>query len=843
MTATTPAPRRTEQLYREAERLLRIDPTNALRALDDVAPEPIDSPHRTAYERALSLRIIANSMLGLEDAALHAAKTLANPGHGDEARMAVATWLLRYSGDAASLARPLANGGCGRASCGHDPVTELALQVIQRSGDADQRRDAASALAAVRPDLRSLKLAGASALRDAGRVDAAVEFLISLGDPTMRHAAGILLYGEGRFADAVPLLIGRAELHGAASVGSALAAAEQPDPSLVSDVSAWPALRAISLEGMGWWKEAAQAWADAQRPREAWEAGLLGGALNAPAEGVEGRLAWRYYALTGKQRPTSAPGTDVERRYAAIGRATELIGQIRAGDRPRLAESESDPFKLEGLLTLIAKGSGEPVVAASRLISLDPPDRPRDLLSRLATLPARSDWLGSTDRRQAWRAWVDEHPAAPIPGPKVAQYALLARTLRGDTTPTSHQLEGLLKGLPVSEVVSAIGIALAKGWVVDEQLAQVLLEPDTIATSLQGSRGDLLPAVALFAGVQSYALERRRIAAEIGGALIALAHARGEISAEAAARAVSVVKTAIAEIPPVEDVLGPIVAYELELGWSDGRRNILAGPILAGRAGLDAKSAGVPRGSRTRYYGPLGRALVLKEAGHLQTALDLAEATDEAPHDQRVRAITEIQVALAARLAEVGSLDEAVSVAIDAQPDAAGAAGTIARRIADEHEGKDYGGPIGLLKTLHDAYPDEPAVAVAYAELLNRRAVVRMNNDGPLNTIMPDLELALDLDPDDMSIRRNLALTYFKRSVEAFERDPRRALQDLRRAYSVDPNNAQLREVGADVAMACGAQLIERRQIGPAEDAVDFALELDPSNEQARRVRAMLMFR
>jgi tetratricopeptide (TPR) repeat protein len=300
-----------------------------------------------------------------------------------------------------------------------------------------------------------------------------------------------------------------------------------------------------------------------------------------------------------------------------------------------------------------------------------------------------------------------------------------------------------------------------------------------------------------------------------------------------------VLEEALSEVTPIEEILGPTSAYQHELEWLKKGRNQAAGPILASRAGLDASMAKVPRGAQAGLFGPFGRTRILAQVGHLEAALGLAQSV-VAGADEREQVIRGLKADLASRSADVGEVDHAVQLALEANPDGERVAGAVAREIAErvDEDGLDHG--ISLLEQLQSAYPDDPTTAVSLARLLNRRAVMRANGDKATSTYLPDLERAVKLDPDSIQVRGNLAQSYFKRAANTFERDPRAAMADLRRAVSADPNSSQVREAGASLAMACGATYAGRRDRSNAMQCIEYALELDPTNHEAYRAAMML---
>lgn len=821
-----------------ARAVVTMNPEAALDIVRSAAPARYPAAVDTAIQGdLLATSIIAHLLLGDEPAAIQAGRRLSQLV-APEAQVAVAVWLLRDPNGDSVAAHLLSGLDCGREGCGHSNAVEFALLTTMRAAGGQAKVRAAEQLVARLPTSAPLRKALSQALRAESRPEDAVAVLVETDDASLRRLAGGQLFDEARFADAVGLLGEDDPLRGFAMVGArtALSHADQL-PAFDPAAMGGPQLAALAAEQDGRWADAADAWALASRPVEAWQARLLAGDdPGQPPDGIDGEWLWRRYAVTGTDRPDSAaPSSPRMAVYAEIGNARRIIRAIRHSLPLPKTTSVATTFGMRALVGFARVAETDAVGLGRRLYALPvPPDASVILAGIPAPMPHQSE-LAPPEHRAAWRRFLQtqtRHGAGT--GARVAALRALNSVRTGGAIDPSD-LAKAATVLSPAETAMVAAAALSRRMPRAADAARDALSRGSLTSGWQQAAHDLLTCASAAAGSCDLPSESRRDAAQFAGALLASLVMRGLATKAAGTRAAQTIQHRLADVPRNDLDLGPEQAFTLELEWS--RRSPdskgAPGPLLdsyldASRRRITSKDALLKR-----LYGPAGRAWMLLEAGRPEAALAVAASLPDSPQSRDARSTS--AVALARQAAAIGQVDKALDVlrlhpqrAFRAAPEVAVA---IEKHVAD----RDLEAAIQKGDELLQLAESSTPAKVVQARLLNRRAVRRPVGPGSIDADIRDLTRAVSLDPDNSAARSNLGVSLLSRIANRVEdTGPEKALSELRAVMTGNLNDGDIRQAASQLAVRIGAAFASRRRAEGVFTALRYALQLDPDNDTAR---------
>lgn len=816
---------------------LPLNPEEALRLLSRWERAPAAKELAEPFARALATKLVAHLLLGDHAAALDTAREMRTSWSPQSLRTA-SYWLLKYPHDPDPLARLIQGGAsCGRPDCRHPATIDLALVAIGRAPTQADRVEIARILAARRPDATPLGLALVRELRAAGKSEEALGVLLSHPNPAVRRLAGPLLYQQGRMADAVALLSADDRLRWFATF--TLDADTVSDPAIA--VPGDQVAAALWHERAGRWKEAAHAWTAAGLRREAIEASLSGGHVpSTPTAELDPRWSWRRYALTGSDAPTVGPGDDEARRHREIGLARSYLSAVRSSGRAELPATAPDPFGFRPLLMAIVRADEDPTGMRNRILHLRPPQDPWDLLEELPALPSGQPVDGFEERLEAWRRWAAARTADRVgSGSDRTAAAIRTSLARGERVSVDDVLQAVSaltageRALAVSAIATDEPEDLRRGY-------ELALGPEALAEAVtQAPRETLVCAAAAARNASLTDVERLR-AGEIAGSIAAQLAVTGAASDAAARGAAEEVQQSLADVVVPDTALAPAAVFELELGWLrllwTGKGTIGSPPVIASLMSPPGElGTGRSRAKLARLYGPLGRAWIIFEAGRPQAALRLAETVDGSTPGRK-EALATFRASVARQLAEVGRVQESVEALRAAGSEAASAAATVSKAIAERLSDSDLDRAIVLLEQVMTVAPQDAVTKLQLARCLNRRANRRPDGPASLEADIADFQRAAALDPDNPTIRSNLVGSRLVRAASLAERSPERALEELESAMRMAMDTANLRSFGSNVAVRIAATYAERRDRSRMRACLRLALQYDPENEMAQEI-------
>jgi tetratricopeptide (TPR) repeat protein len=148
-------------------------------------------------------------------------------------------------------------------------------------------------------------------------------------------------------------------------------------------------------------------------------------------------------------------------------------------------------------------------------------------------------------------------------------------------------------------------------------------------------------------------------------------------------------------------------------------------------------------------------------------------------------------------------------------------AGGMIKQISAHIQAGELNNAVSLIRQGQSRYPDNPEFARLEAELAR--------NSGKTTEAIDALQTAVMLNPEDISLRKTLAVTYEEQGAWKDALDERRSILK----FYPEPPEQEL--------LALAGTAIRARQLGVAETACQTVLELEPENGQANAIYGELL--
>ena len=823
------------ELVDQAMAAMSEDPAGARETLDALGPKvwlrPADSD---VLALGFALRSHASWRLGDGSRAAADLDQLANLDISADALLPVAP-VLAVPGPVpvAGAARQLVDRlpGCGESACGHPTFVEAALAIVAASSEASAIGRWAQSAA---PSAASCSLRLMAYRRVLALASTPQSALLDGDDERLRVARARVAYDLRDFKTVLALAPREHELAGRAALSLLLR-----EPGIGGDVrdiaAAYAeresAARALVAEAESRHADAAIAWRNLGRIREAEEAQVLAEPTGAPGpNSVDVRVGWYAYGAGSAPRPSEGAAHPDNRANAEIGDARAWLRSIASGESAD--ETMSGHPALKDMKTTLSRLGRVPNIAAAMLAA----EEPIDLDAALQAF-AVADATQGVPVREPWIEWADQHaqlPPIPMPtspGQWLARPADVAAPSLGE-----------IRVLPVELKLPVLAALVDRGHLGAISMAVGLLDRPNLAEVVPAGIPELASFTYAIAARRDAAHEVRRRASLLASAALANAASRGAWDVAIAGLAVRNVSASIADLPPDPQTLSPHEGFQVERealnSFQANQARRAVGPVLHMLTGVelpievpDAVSdlydeddalaylllhAGRPDGARTAYLASSGDNSLLE--AEIAAAMAERHLAGERPH---------------AALGELASVpDPSDFILID---------GEILERVASAVV-RD--GPIeGLDQAIEDAevlqehFNYIAEINTMCVELLLRRT---RNRPGSAALDVADLEAAFEIDPDHPQLPRQLGYALVTRGMEIVELDAAAAVRDVDRATDIFMGDPDMIEIASRVATHAAVVFIRRRDRASADAALNVALAINPQNSDAYMARLSL---